>query len=398
MEEEEEDKMGTCETNFEFCLCGAERQKSCARKQVFDCLVLVEMIKDFAGILSEYPMYFITKFAPRRWWFIWSWKNDSFGFGWKSLHQKNVEPQKSKFSVSLFELFLLHPPKIKTVIDYEMLIQQCSDVNLELIFWYAHTLPNLQYRSDYLRNLFLNFPRPHHKNLQFLTKEHMLWLGNGIYETIPWLQYHFYDLQWPHGKNSLELFKPFLSYKLTATARRFLQDYAAHFDYSRDTLVWPWNQSLFHAKFIYNNLPLNFSQIHMNLEESDLKTCKFFVGKIKSGFLSHFLDRYPFHFYLDSLSIQQGLFKAWPFFTTREKEDFLDSLWKQVRPNLYNYTRSSYCTILNKNLLSVHEFFSILLRPDIRVNLFSDNPIRKYLLESTENSVYALHILICFTC
>ena len=33
---------------------------------------LFELVKDFAGILAEYPLYFITKKPPRKWGFLWT--------------------------------------------------------------------------------------------------------------------------------------------------------------------------------------------------------------------------------------------------------------------------------------------------------------------------------------
>ena len=174
-------------------------------KKVFDCISLLNLIKDFAGLLSEYPLFYVTKIPPRTWGFLW-WKDD-IEKTWVIPSKRHSHPALNTFShcegsnklkkiCEYDEKFFALPYREKTcfnnscenkrfvpisVVDafldrsvqvFDSLIYS-GDFNVTLAIWYSENLLLLQNQIEDLKTVFL----PHPNNLKNLTKQEMQWIN-----------------------------------------------------------------------------------------------------------------------------------------------------------------------------------------------------------------------------
>ena len=115
-----------------------------------------------------------------------------------------------------------------------------------------------------------------------------------------------------------------------------MKDFALQFNYLSNCLTW--YLDLNEAKFIAEHLPLELSNVSIDLSSATRDIFQFFIGKVGSGLLTWFLPIPPFltnEFLLKpdttQRSLQNLLYRAWPYFLPREKSLFLQAFFRALR-------------------------------------------------------------------
>ena len=444
-------------------------------QKVLLCKSLINLIKDFAGLLAEFPIYFITKFSPRKWKYKWWEKNlnpvwlcpstctrlecyktvilypspmdlmnqkfyfdsipcyfDEYKNVWpintfnsqgvkdlKQWNSSNIDTQPTEEK----GLFTFRPLNISIAcILYDLdannictMVQQTlfssPDFTFELAQWYTENLFTLSKRTCVsLRDKFAkSYINESAMDLIHFSKEKLLWLQPNVNEIPNWLKYHFNDLTWKDWKLSrndpwMDLHHLFV-HKLYPTIFKFIHDFSRDFNSLTDILTWRKSNNFIElAEMVYLHNKSNFCNIRMNLEDASAEIFEFFIGKVGCGLVTYF-DTKAEHSIIQTKTIENGswedrflstdsqdrklLFKAWSFFTPKEKRVCLDLLCVEIlkSPHLICLTYNEEDYFLNTSTAKKYEetifsFFKNLLTGDIFIDLIyrTNDPMKEEIL------------------
>ena len=414
-------------------------------EKVLYCTSLLNVIKDFAGLLSEYPLYYITRAYPRTWGFLW------WSFGWVVPSQRHlsyslvVSPRDIRPQINTFQFpanildgwkfceyddhfvafpygarqgrtcvkleidftrakeFKTHPlpvsiafalihPKLDPSRDFETYFQifkiltYSEDFNINLAYWYSENLIFIRNEkaNQYLGKIFL--PYPH--DMRHLTEKQLLWVD----ATCPqdyWLKYHFNHLtylQWKAIEDPWDFLYKLMRCQLYPTVLKFLKEFALQFNYLSDQIKWNENlNKVKDVKFIMDHIPLDTKNISFDLSDVHEQIFEAFIGKIGSGLFSWFSMRQTKKFLNVSQILHNLLYRAWMYFTPIEKTNFLkDFCTGLIKENVTSqyYEEKSYL-YQKANTCSLFDFFRNLLKNDLfPENIFKhENPIRHEMLQ-----------------
>lgn len=438
--------------------------------KVLNCQSLLNLIKDFSGILAEYPLYFITKKAPRVW--GWQWWNHTWvcpkdrkehimikldinaqhfnpltqsscsfaltGFPaiqcytdeYKNFWPVNTHNSQSTKKLKTWnecnihekpstatDLWTIRPLSISIAYIMEdthpvnicfpvqRAIFASYDFNYLLIRWYSQNLFTMTMNSakDYsqLREHISELCLNRTYDLSNVSQDDVSWIRPQFFSELNhrfnWLKYHFKALSW-HDWNQCESpwngVEKFLECKLFSTLERFLKDFSVHFNYCQDVLRWNDKiKNLDHVQLIYFHLIKNnflFENVCMNFSYCNPEIFEFFIGKIRCGLFSYFemALRVPWtKLFLSNESKERKLlFKAWNYFTSKEKNLFFSKSHFDIITNLKVLGKNIYShqqfLKLDENCdESIYSFFHKLLEKDLWLELvYSDDPIKNEML------------------